>query len=346
MRRTSRRAFTLLETVAAASLGGLMVLAVLAILVAMDRTEFGSQRQLAQQSAMQRAQIVLERTFSSLVVAPQDVVAAMRAAAAGQEIPREGEGEAGLVRTGGGARAEAQTPPRPRVLLEADPNAERWVAQTPWRSPAPPQRLEVVVSRPPVPPGFMDAFDGGQVSALAATLEPAVPTGAIRGVFELRPDAATPMTSDLGDPPDGWTLWWRPLPRTDAEVDGSRFQLDPTLDPRAVPIASGLATVQWVAFREGQRSSSLSVTDWINDLPGYIEMQVMTTTGIYANWMFELGWTTGRESGDAEETSAEGTGGEGSAGGDARSSTGGGRGTGRGGSGGGGGDAGGGGGRR
>ena len=34
---------------------------------------------------------------------------------------------------------------------------------------------------------------------------------------------------------------------------------------------------------------------WEKELPAYVEFEIQTKTGLYANWMFEIGWTKGPE---------------------------------------------------
>ncbi len=121
--------------------------------------------------------------------------------------------------------------------------------------------------------------------------------GPSRGVFELRPDTAT-RWADPGSRSaraaagsDGWTLWWRPLPR-EAPVDPR--QLDPTADELAVPLASGLTRCRWRVFANRRQGDEINAV-WMHELPAYVMLDVQTTAGLSASWVFEVGWTNGPE---------------------------------------------------
>jgi hypothetical protein len=295
----ARRAFTLLETVAASAIGAILVIIVIGMLGMIDRTDRSAQARFEQASNIDRLHIVMERVFSTLrVVSSSSAITAAAASSSGQDTDT-GSTIAPQAITNG----TAATTPRPRVIFETDPGAPKggppWIAFPVSGSGAPPiQRCEVVLSRSPIPQGFFTALTG-----LPQTLsQDDTPTDSVRGVFELRPDATTNRLLPLQQVSEqGWTLWWRPLPASDQDSDGDRFTLDPTADPRAVPIATGLAGVQWIAFKQGQRSPDLSATQML-DLPGYVEMQVRTVDGLFANWMFELGWSEGDENGTVNDT--------------------------------------------
>jgi hypothetical protein len=109
-------------------------------------------------------------------------------------------------------------------------------------------------------------------------------------VFELRPED------------DGWSMFWRPLPRHESEPDGHLFNTDPRNDPRAIRIASGLLKAQWLAFRKREREPDLEAK-LVHDLPAHMELNVVMTSGYAAQWMFEVAWLNGPET--AEEMAAE-----------------------------------------
>jgi len=123
----------------------------------------------------------------------------------------------------------------------------------------------------------------------------AMPVRAVRGVFELRPQQGLP--SNLGndrDPPTGppvaWEMWWTPLyPRASASPEEVST---PSGEPYRV--ASNLRYAHWRFFDDRQRKDAMSAT-WTQQLPAYVELEVQTTAGLMANWMFEVDWAIGPE---------------------------------------------------
>jgi hypothetical protein len=119
---------------------------------------------------------------------------------------------------------------------------------------------------------------------------------AIRGVFELRPslkDDGEPVFSQDGSV-RAWTLWWRPLPRLAQDDDGTVRQVGVTPGV-PVEVATDLAYCRWQVFDDRKRQADFAAV-YFRDLPAYIEMEVMTVSGVWANWMFEVDWATGSES--------------------------------------------------
>jgi hypothetical protein len=41
--------------------------------------------------------------------------------------------------------------------------------------------------------------------------------------------------------------------------------------------------------------------EWADELPAYIELTMETADGLYAEWMFEIGWTSGGETAELED---------------------------------------------
>ncbi|MFN0134057.1 MAG: type II secretion system protein J [Phycisphaerales bacterium] len=304
----NRRGFTILEVVMASALGTMIVLACLGIMGAMSRTNRLTERRFEQISTLERIHVVMDRTFSSLVMADPSI-SGLQAIANGNTTP-ETEGEQ---TTTAGATL------RPRLMLEADstPSLKTALqrAGTSDLATYTPQRLEVVLDRPPLPKDFAMGLDDSVQANQGPAVEPVVQPGPVRGVFELRPDRATNVVSQPTDaaPVQGWTLWWRPLPTDSTGTDPWELALDPTEDSDAVPVATGLARCQWTAFAKRARSSSLSAMQFI-DLPAYMEMEVRTLDGMTATWMFEVSWTVGKEviedaTGTEDETEGDSAGG-------------------------------------
>lgn len=287
----ARRGFTLLEVVAAGVLGSLLVLVVFGLMGALTRGDIASQERRTHVDTMLRVQTVMERVFQGLVMGDQsDALRAVQAGvmSATENTPQPTDVAPESIST----QTEQEPPPRPRFILEVDPRVRSGGA---WRvgnsgsgsSGGPVQRLEVVLTRPPIPRDWA-ATRAGEVLPEATTAESA---GLTRGVFELRPDDSSLPTAADG----GWTLWWRPLPLKPVEADASVLSAEPTVAGGAVPLASGLAGVQWLAFKGGTRVSALSAVQML-DLPGYVEMQIRTLGpdgqgGVSATWMFEIGWS-------------------------------------------------------
>jgi prepilin-type N-terminal cleavage/methylation domain-containing protein len=249
------KGFTLMEMVLASVIGGILLLACLGLFGAMDRADRALAVRHRQAEDMATLHLAMERAFSNLLMAT-DVQAAAQ-----------------LQNRAVNERGEQQSPPRPRLLLEDDQGGLGGGSV---------QRLEVVVSRAPVPPGFRREF--------AAEVEELVLGGPVRGVFELRPEG------------EAMAMWWRPLPRAEDEPDGHLFHTDPRDDPRASMLASGITEAQWLVFRNRQREPHISALT-VHELPAHMELHVRMNGGYAAQWMFEVAWSNGPET--IEEIAAE-----------------------------------------
>lgn len=309
------RGFTLLEVMLAALIGAMIVAASIGVFNVLGDTDRRMGGRYNQSVELARLHLILQRATRTLLIAPDP-------------LPNASSNVNNNTRAGDAAAAFSGSGTPPRLLLEPDPSET--LADMLRRTPRPddpnlpvmtaPQRLEIVLSDPPLPANFVDALDPTitQVAARPALrvweqAQPeqtdAEPVGtqavAVRGVFELRPDWATrrvpapgqPETEPTPRPGDtGWTLWWRPLPAQGTLADATQDprQIDPTRDVNAVPIASGIQAMQWTAFKDRQKNPTLTVT-YAEDMPAYLELQLITTSGITANWMFEIGWSSGAE---------------------------------------------------
>lgn len=154
---------------------------------------------------------------------------------------------------------------RPRIILAFDPSD---LAMMPGARNTP-QTLEITLRRGIA--GF-DAPDD-------LPINPALRRDAVRGVLELRPES------------NAWALWWRPV-----DERGQPFHEDFEVrrDASALRLAGGLNAFRWSIFHRNQRLPEFEAT-WSGDLPAYIELELGTTSGQYANWIFELGWTSAAE---------------------------------------------------
>lgn len=326
------RSFTLLETMLATVIGGLVLITTFGVFRAIEHSESRFSQRYRQAQDLAIVQEVMRRAMGTLVVSGEPASGNTTSRNRTNQTP-EGTPPA----EGDGGSAAPQQTNRPRFLLEPDmsDSADRWAraaaAAAGVVGGGVPQRFEVVLSRSPVPRGFVHTLDTRLTQAVAAPMveeldaqeeaerEAALEVGqtrwvpmAVRGVFELRPDVATKLVPGpdgrVPDPPagGGWTLWWRPLPADEQIAAGQADTrlLDPTEDVRAVPLASGLTKCEWRVFDNRERKTTFSA-EQMDALPAYVEMDVATTAGLSASWMFELAWTVGEEGTEQSPLPAE-----------------------------------------
>lgn len=311
--RSPGRAFTLIETVLAVVIGGLVLLGCVSVFLTAARTEKAYAQRFERTNELWTTQLAVRRTFLGLLM----------------------DGDTSAAPTGAGIETEEDAL-RPRVILEPDPGAPEGPGGTR------PQRLEVTVARSPVP-----SIIGSQVGTwlVEADRESSLDfastdlsSGAIRGVYELRPSGTREaIMMNLGltdadegllermrtDPPPGWTLWWRPI------LSGELAELEAGLPPRgdlsgdaetvrnrlagAIPVLRGVDTLRWTVFKGDQRVQTYAGAS-IVDLPAFAELEVLLINGQYANWMFEVAWETGQDptggggDGSGEDDSPDGDG--------------------------------------
>jgi hypothetical protein len=216
---TRQRGFTLLETILAASLGALLVLVCMGVFGAIERTDRSAANRARETEMLGRVHTVMERIFADLVISENPINTEggtiRNALATGRLTGISGKTDDGKDQEApdSARNGESTPPPRERIMLGADRNPRLAAVMHNLKvGGGAVQRLEVLVTKPPVPIGFGRSTLAEVVEAMAVE-----PVGAMRGVLELRPDATTPQTS-IGDTneiqPDstGYTLWWRPLP--------------------------------------------------------------------------------------------------------------------------------------
>lgn len=187
---TPRRGFTLLETMLAAAMASMVVLACVGLMYSMERTDRMMAVRADQRSDLGRIRTVMERTFTSLLMSdePQSLYNAEAsdteetgqfsgrfasrprtgaAAAAPATAAPAVSGAAGAgVATGENASDAARTrreplpPPPPRIMLGLDTNSPLTLRYQPSDDvqaiDIAPQRLEVVLHRSPVPQAKVD----------------------------------------------------------------------------------------------------------------------------------------------------------------------------------------------
>lgn len=253
-----RGGFTLIEMVLATSLGGMVVLACLGVLGMIQRGDTTLARRSTQTTELSTLHGLVQAALGSLMMS-------------NDQRPAEDEADADPT-------SEAQPEIRPRMILAEDPavaplaRRAAYAAGGSGRQVTRPQVFELVLSSPVA--GYdrpADLSDDASAQLDETRL-------AVRGVFELRPDRD-----------DTWALWWRPVLE-----DGSPITTDLAYEQSAVRLAGGLTQLRWQVFHDSQRKTAFEAT-WSDDLPAYIELELTTSSGLYANWMFEVGWSSGPE---------------------------------------------------
>jgi prepilin-type N-terminal cleavage/methylation domain-containing protein len=305
----ARRGFTMLETVLAIVIGGAVLLSALGLFSLMSRSETVLDRQFHQSRQLGTLQIVLRRTFNSLLMSEDS----SEGLAPTDQETREQLGTGEIVETKDPAWDEDGN--RPRILLEYDTSADlremsRLVPAIPGDPMGVPQRLEMVLPRSPIPASLRVPVRGwaAQGVDLEAGREVYGISGSVRGVFELRPDGSREKyLRDMGMTPaggerrrrdemPGWTLWWRPI--FPDEVARLEMQLPETSDDmlraaaEGYPLIRGIKRCRILAFDNAYRKPVYAART-ASDLPAFVEVEVETWTGLYANWMFEVGWLNG-----------------------------------------------------
>lgn len=321
----SRRAFTLLETVLAASLAGVVVLGCLGSFFAMERSDRALSARFAEANDLARIQRTMQRAFTSLQLSERSINEEEELEGeegqggqngnqdqggqggqdgrggdqGGLDAGGDGDGEDEAAADGSDEEVAAEPAVLPRIVLEpdTDPTLASMISRAKHSSggggmsSAVPQRLELVLSSVPIrPPSVQSSAWAaalvGVEDIAAEALEPteegevaeAEEYDGLRGAFVLRPDDPNSREARSraarSDDRIGWTLWWQPL------------------DDRSEParVASGLAACHFQMFRERQMVDQL-VGASADDLPTYIQLEVETLSGLYANYLFEVVWT-------------------------------------------------------
>jgi len=281
------RGFTLLETALAMVIGAMVLVIASGLFVAMGNAERSFAMANERSSEMAVTQTAVRRAFMRLVMAPNSTAV------------REGQVD----------------DRRPRVLLTEDPGAGAEGVP----------RFEVVVSRAPVGFGLASpaaawAFSDEDRASLNFVNADGS-GGQVRGVFELRRDnarervmrslgIASPMWdradgTAAGEPgvrdEHGWTLWWRRMPADEiaalqngrspwGDGEGDREEEARRL-AGSVRLARGLERARWQVFKSDTWTDVYGGTI-VRDLPAYLKLTLRTVSGGYAEWLFEVEWTT------------------------------------------------------
>ncbi|MBL4809245.1 MAG: prepilin-type N-terminal cleavage/methylation domain-containing protein [Phycisphaerales bacterium] len=293
------RGFTLVEMTLAIVVGALVLLGVSGVFAAtrnMDRI-FGDRYKHSTQ--LHITQMTIRKTMLSLLIL-------------------EDQRQAQNTTQTGDDQIENQIPARSRIILETDPVYASIPGQ--WQ----PQRFEVVVSTPPI------ALNMATKAAAWARINDRdensldfsssdASSGVLRAVFELRPDGSRERImrqAGIMDPdpradekyalidstPAGWTLWWRPILRTESEFLRSggapladsagtqkeiRFRL-----AGAIPLVQNIELCSWTIYKSDQKINEYDALE-MSGLPAYAEFELLLLNGQYASWMFEIDWVLG-----------------------------------------------------
>lgn len=326
--------FTLLETTLALFVGGLVIVSVTLLMTATRNADRVYARVYEQTAALAMTQAAVRSTFGTLLMQGNEEATPTAntepeddGADEDEDIAEaDGDAQTGLSTDEVIVELEA----RPRMILEPDAEAVAIgrAMGAPWGGEIDPQRLEVVLRRAPLPDAFAGVTRGwafaeeDEASLNFATIGGG--SGRVRGVYELRPDGHRErrmrqlgLSLPLGAAPSadagaatatGWTLWWRRMPAeevlrirlgrsasTGVDADEARRLAG------SIPLVRGLSWARWRLF-EGRVRRDAFEASVLADLPAYAELELRATDQAYANWMFEIGWTTGADpTGDAVE---------------------------------------------
>lgn len=277
--RRSRAGFTLLEMVMAATLGGLVVAGSAAVLGMLTRVEETMTRRHIHVSQMGTLHNLLQDVFGTVIVSntprPDE---SPETEEGGETEDEEEDGETPEEPDAATLNAQVE---RARMILGIDENLGGFLATFDSSRGLPDttggvQSFEMVTGRQP---------GGYDLPARLTSQERAVVRAtrlATRGVLELRPDPTDPRA---------WALWWRPVD-PDGESFYSAFEFD--RDQQAILLMQGIERMRWQVYDDEQRKADFRAT-WQGDLPAYVEVEVAMTSGLYANWMFEIGWSVAAE---------------------------------------------------
>lgn len=320
------RGFTLLETVLAATMGGMVILVSIGLFSLINRSDAALDKQYSQSRQMGTLQIVLRRAFNSMLMAEDNRQSLTPTDQRNQPIGQGQEIELEAIPWDG-------TGERPRVIIQPDRSAElerarSYVQEMAGDPMGEPQRLELVLPRSPIPSSMRLPTQSwlSQGIDVENELEVYGISGSLRCVFELRPNGSRElMLREAGLAPaggerigreidPGWTLWFRPVfpdevvreaagaPATEEEMQRAAIE--------GYPVLRGIKHARFIAFDNGYRMATFAART-ASDLPAYVEVEIETYSGLIVNWMFEVGWVNGPDpSAPPPPAEGEGEGGE------------------------------------
>lgn len=259
------RGFTLLETMLAMVVGILVLTAALGVMAGVRSSESALVTRATQQRELADVRIAVSSALARLRPAPNNIIR--------QTIPNATDEELSAI----------LDVPFPAPI---DGLAHHFELSDDSGRP----RLEVVVDRLPKATYGPDA-DEESVNEETSQQSSVLTFGDLlgyRGAFELR--ASQERTA--------YELWWVPLPPAGLE-ESELFDL--TTLPEPTRLCSHLAEIRWSAFIDSGKVSKIRAIE-ARQFPAYVELEVKTIDGLYASWMFELGWIPGVEFEALDET--------------------------------------------
>lgn len=282
LRARDRSGFTLLETMLAAAVGAMVLVAVVGLFVVLQRVDGVTRVKFEQRTELALTHATVSGALQTLLMEGGGLL---------ESSDDEGDGDDEL--------ADA----RARFVLRSDPTQPTMAREGERGEPA--QRLEVTLLSPPVFAG--GEWDGARIVPDADGAQrgrarggdggtdgegngggdgvnggPSRIAPGVRGVFELTREM-------VGDRP-GWTLWWRALPPPGSSPTAAR------LEEARVRLISGLVYCRWEIFRNNEFHREARATK-VGDLPAYVTLELETADGQWQQWMFEVGWGVGPEPG-------------------------------------------------
>ncbi len=273
-RSAKAHAFTLIELMAATLIGSLIVTSALGVFKALDRSNARFAVRYDHTVDMERTYVAVQHALRGMVVSPIPA-------------PDDAGPRLSLSHQSGPIKMRAPGWASSRVLVVGDERDQ-------------PQRLEVVVNEAPIPSvaGQRLARMGVESLGLDPTEFSLAEPVAVRGAFVLRP-----VGSKNGTPL--WQLVWQPMIALRPAEGAAYFAPGPPeLD---VVLADDIVWCRWQVFFQNERLLSHSAIT-VLDLPAYVELEIELTSGMMANWMFEIAWTEGPEL-EPQRTPIEGAGG-------------------------------------
>lgn len=292
----ARRGFTLLELGLATAMASMLLVTALGLFIALDRGDRRFEKRFDQVSDLDRLQTVLRRTFATLAVTDETAppgTPGIKAAGANTPPPPTPSETANGSSASSSAPSRVTSVPSPRVRIVEDPdptvkamvNRSKATAGGGGGDVLSPQMLEVVTAGQPVPDLNPESEESSTLNYVAAT------QGVLlnRGAIYLRP-----MPLKAEDEEQSWEiLYTRLAPRDRLEQFGAPLpQLRPIGEP--IVLAQGIRYFNVRVFRERQWTRMMEAT-YFQHLPAYVQVEVETTTGLWAKWLFEVGWLLGPE---------------------------------------------------
>ncbi len=298
----NRRGFTILELSLASAVAAMVIAGAFAVFTAVNKSDRRLAAQYVHTGEIERTRRAFLNTFTSFVMSdrpPPRRTGNESTARATPVSPAKAEGDA-IENTsksdpsadGSKDGSAAPKPPPPRIVLGPADSPDLFGQAS--------QRLEVVVSRSPVPAKmgsaqFKSVREEHLPTDTAARNNTATDGGsqAIRGAFILRPQDSKPAPDARANSVNVQELWWVPLPPPAEEGDESAR---PMAASAGYPtrLLSDIVQCRWQFFQKEEWRDAIEVT-WSNDLPAYVKVTIELANGTRTEWLLEIDYTVGAE---------------------------------------------------